>query len=193
MASRNGNAGLSRRSFIRMTAGGALLLPGMSAILAACGTDAEGGGGGATALPTGGPSNPVTLPVSDDNPPIQPGLEPEAGPLVLYSFPDFFAPATVKSFEEAYGVEVQYSPTSATTRRPFESSPQGTSRPGTAFPPQEQLGKLVAAGLLQPLNDSYLPNRSNLWPELSPPGTTGRGRTRSSTRLRRRESAGAPT
>ena len=167
MESRNGNTGFSRRRFIGMTAGAALLLPGMSAILAACGTDAEGGGEGATALPTGGPSNPVTLPVSDDNPPIGPGLEPEAGPLVLYSFPDFFAPATVKSFEEAYGVEVQIT-NFGNYEEALRKLAAGDVQADLYFPPQEQLGKLVAAGLLQPLNDSYLPNRSNLWPELSP-------------------------
>lgn len=151
-----------------MTAGSTLLLPSLGAILAACGKDSPSGGAAASAVPTGGPSNPVTLPVSSDNPPIDAGLEPEAGPLVLYSFPEFFAPKTVKAFQEAFGVEVQIT-TFANYEEALRKLASGDVQADLYFPPQEQLGKVVAAGLLQPLNDSYLPNRSNLWQELSPP------------------------
>lgn len=160
-------AGISRRRFLGMSAGaGALLAPGVSTLLAACGkspTGLESNG-----VPTGGPSNPVEMPIFDDNPPIDSGLSPEAGPLKVYAWPDYFAPATFKSFKEQFGVDVEVV-NFGTYEEALRKLDSGEMDVDVYLPPQEQLGKLVAAELLQPLNNSYIPNRSNLWPELADP------------------------
>src|SRR5690349_23608928 len=83
-----GRPGLSRRSFLRQSAGAGLLAGGLGPLLAAC----SGGGGttgtaGTTAIPLPRPNNPVTWPIFKDNQPIKAGLQPEQGAtLKLYNW-----------------------------------------------------------------------------------------------------------
>jgi len=164
---RKAYGGVSRRRFLGMSAGaGALLVPGVSALLAACGKSSTEVT--STGVPTGGPSNPVELPIFADNQAIASGLSPEAGPLKVYAWPDFFAPATFKAFEQQYGVKIELL-NFGTYDEAVRKLASGEVAIDVYLPPQEQLGKIVAAKLLQPLNNSYIPNRSNLWPELADP------------------------
>ena len=89
---------LSRREFLRRAAATGVAVPGLAAILAACGSSSsnDGGstGGASGASGSGGlqlarPDNPVTLAVTDANPAIADGLSPEAGPLKIFGYNDY--------------------------------------------------------------------------------------------------------
>src|SRR5262245_2945691 len=110
---------ITRRDFLRRTGAGAAALAGLPAILSACGDQGPTGAGGGRAgsqgelmgpgrVPRGSRDRPVTLPVYDDNPPIDSGLEPETGgTLRLYNWSYYIDPAVIKSFEKEYGVNVE--------------------------------------------------------------------------------------
>ena len=71
------NRQMSRREMLRVSAGSLVA----ARVLAACG----GGNGNGGSSPSGGlvigtPESPVTQPLFDDNPMIESGLDPEAGP-----------------------------------------------------------------------------------------------------------------
>jgi spermidine/putrescine transport system substrate-binding protein len=161
----------TRRQFLRSSAGGLLSLPAAAALLAACGSsdDQQAAQQAAELIGRASPDQPRTLPIFEDNPPIADGLGPEAGPLKVYNWVDYTYKKVIKKFEEEYGVEVEVSN--------FSSSGEALSkiRSGSIdfdvyFPATDQVGKLVAAKRLQPLNLSYIPNLSGaVWPELASP------------------------
>jgi spermidine/putrescine transport system substrate-binding protein len=155
---------VSRRDFLRMSSGAA-----MAAWLAAC-------GGGQTTTTTGGPrvligtpDDPVTQPLFDDNPPIDSGLDPEAGPLRVYNWDQYIWKRVLDDFSEEFGVEVELSQ--------FYNLEEGIRKLQSGeipfdvfFPTAENIPKLVAGKLLQPLNRDYLPNlEANIWPHLVDP------------------------
>lgn len=162
---------LTRREFLRRSASGLVLVAGAPAILAACGEDGGGSGGDRepAQLELASPQNPRTFDIFDDNPPIADGLEPEAGPLRVFNWIDYTYKKVITQFEEEYGVEVEVTNFSSTT----EAVPKvrsGAVDFDVYFPTTDQLGKLVAAKLLMPLNHSYIPNlQANVWPELADP------------------------
>ena len=160
--------GMDRRTFLqRSAAWGALA--SASGLLAACGGGEAGGDGGPTGLQLASPSNPETLPLSEDNAPIKSGLEPEAGPLKIYNWSEYVYPRVVKDFAAEYGVD--YEITS------FYNMSEAVNKIRTGrvdfdvfFPTADQVPKLVAAKLLQPVNHDYLGNlKANIWPELADP------------------------
>ena len=129
----------------------------------------------ATRLQIASPDNPVTWPIADDNQPIADGLSPEAGPLLLYNYADYIGPAVVKSFEEKYGVEVKVST--------FNDTDEGITKIRTGavpfdiyFPSYDQIGRLVTAQLVRPLNHSYLGNLGNVWSTFKSPWYDGEAR-----------------
>ncbi len=106
--------GVDRRTLLRNAALLGISVPTLNALLAACadaptGSGGTGGGASGGALQIASPDNPVTWDITDDNQPIDDGLPPEAGPLLLYNYADYIGPGVVKSFEEQYGVEVKIS------------------------------------------------------------------------------------
>jgi spermidine/putrescine transport system substrate-binding protein len=137
-----------RRQFIRRSAGlGALLGAGVP-LLQGC-----GGSGGSKA---------VTEPIDD-------GLDPEAGPLKLLSYSDYVNPDTVASFEAKYGVEVEITTfdvdAEAITKLANESVDVDVFQSAAPYSYQ----RLVDGGLLQPLNNSYLPNKVNVLSSFADP------------------------
>ena len=75
-----GRPGLSRRSFLRTSAGAGLLAGGLGPLLAACSSGgAAAGASGVTTIPLPRPNNPVTWPIFKDNAAIKSGLQPEQG------------------------------------------------------------------------------------------------------------------
>jgi spermidine/putrescine transport system substrate-binding protein len=167
---RERSSGLDRRTFLqRSAAWGALA--SASGLLAACGGGGDGGStsAGGSGLKLASPSNPETLPISDDNPPIDSGLEPEAGPLKIYNWSEYIWPRVVKDFAEEYGVDFEITS--------FYNMSEAVNKLRTGqvdfdvfFPTADQVPKLVAAKLLQPLNHDYLKNlNANIWPELADP------------------------
>jgi spermidine/putrescine transport system substrate-binding protein len=155
---------VDRREFLRLSGGAALA----GAFLLACGSRTQTEGGTGEVL-VGSPDNPVTHPILDSNPPIQSGLEPEAGPLQVYNWDQYVWRKVLNDFAEEYGVDVEL-----TT---FYNLEEGVRKLRTGevafdifFPTSEQVPKLVAGGLFQPLNHDYLPNlEANIWPQLVDP------------------------
>jgi spermidine/putrescine transport system substrate-binding protein len=132
-----------RRRFIQRSAQlGALLGVGVP-LLEAC------GGGGS------GDSSAVADAIAD-------GLEPEAGPLRVLNYTDYVNPDTVASFEEEFGVKIEITTfdvdaeaVSKLANKSVEVDCFQSAAPNT-------LGRLIAGGLIQPLNTSYMPNKTNV-------------------------------
>ena len=100
---------------------------------------------------------------------IADGLEPEAGPLRIFNYADYVNPDTVAAFEEQYGVKVEITTfdvdAEAITKLAngsVEVDVFNSAAPNT-------LGRLIAGGILQPLNKSYLTNFANLLPSFVDP------------------------
>ena len=72
---------IDRRAFLQRAAAAGIALPSMAAILAACGDSGSSGGdaSASAALQLARPDNPVTLPISADNPAIADGLDAGVG------------------------------------------------------------------------------------------------------------------
>ncbi len=142
--------GTTRRQFIGQSAGFGLLLGAGVPLLGACGGDDDDGDGA----------------VSDA---IKDGLEPEAGPLRIFNYADYVNPDTVARFEEQYGVKVEITTfdvdSEAVTKLAngsVEVDVFNSAAPNT-------LPRLIAGGILQPLNRSYLTNFDNLLPSFVDP------------------------
>lgn len=161
------NRAVSRRDMIRMSSTAVLA----GTVLAACGDSSNppAGAGSSTKVLIGTPDDPVTHPITGNNQPIESGLEPEQGPLKIYNWADYLWVKVIKDFAEEYGVDYEL-----TT---FYNLEEATRKLSTGkfdfdvfFPTAENVPKMVAAQILQPLNHDYLPNLSkNVWPMLQDP------------------------
>ncbi|HXV57761.1 MAG TPA: spermidine/putrescine ABC transporter substrate-binding protein [Gaiellaceae bacterium] len=174
--------GLDRREFLRRSAAATLGLSGAGALLAACGgDDATGLAGdtnraGDTVTPEDSPfqlarrDNPVTLPLFDDNPPIESGLQPESGAtLKIYNYIDYLWKRKVNEFAEQFDCKVEIS-TFTTMDEAVAKLASGEAEFDVFFATVDRLGKLVAGKILQPLNLEYIPNlQGNIWPQLVDP------------------------
>lgn len=165
--------GLSRRDFLRRSLATGLTLPSAAAILAACGDTGPGAGGGGDGgedlVPRiGTVDSPVSLQIYDDNQAIASDLPQEEGPLVIYNWEQYTWKALLKDFGEEYGVDWKYE-TFYNMEEAIQKIQTGDITFDVFFPTIDQLPKLVAAKLIQPLNHDYLPNISNLWPAMQDP------------------------
>jgi len=165
----------SRRDFLARSAMTAAAIPSLGALLAACARDSGGSAtpsASATGLQLASPENPVKWPIAADNAPIAAGLKPEQGAtLRLYNYPDYIDPAALKSFEKKYessGVKIEVS-TFNDTNESLAKIRGGSVPFDVYFPSYDQLGKLVAGGLVQPLSQSYIPNIDSVWDEFKNP------------------------
>jgi spermidine/putrescine transport system substrate-binding protein len=157
-----------RRRFLRHSLYVSLGAVGGPSLLAACGDSGSGSSSSSVDLPMARPDDPVELPLHEDLPAIEDGLEPESGTLKIFNYADYLAPGVLKAFGEEYGVKVE-----VTT---FNSMDEAVAklRTGQAefdvfFPTPDVVAKVVVGKLLQPLNHSYLPNLRNAWPQLRSP------------------------
>jgi spermidine/putrescine transport system substrate-binding protein len=135
--------GITRRRFIGHSLGyGALLGSGIPILQACGGSD-------------GGSSEPVSSGIAD-------GLEPEAGPLRVFNYPDFVNPDIVAAFEQQYGVTVEITTfdVDAEAVSKLASGAVEVDVHHSAAP--NSLNRVIAGGLIQPLNRSYLTNRGNV-------------------------------
>jgi spermidine/putrescine transport system substrate-binding protein len=142
---------------------------GVAPLLSACSDQKAASSNGSAPYPLARPDDPVTLPVKDSNPPIEDGLDPERGGVFkILNYDSYMAPGIMKAFGKEHDVEVQVTPYNnyeemlAKIRAPGESF-------DLVFPGPSQMSKMVYADLLQPLNQSYLPNLENVWPEYQDP------------------------
>jgi spermidine/putrescine transport system substrate-binding protein len=162
---------LSRRDFLRRSLVAGVALPTAAAILAAC---SEGGanpppGSSEDLVPRfGSLEKPVSLQTYEDNPPIDSGLEREAGPLVIYSWEQYFWKPVLRDFGKKFGVEVKYE-TFYNMEQAIQKFQTGEIDVDIFFPTIDYIPKLVAAKLIQPLNHDYLPDTKNLWPSMQDP------------------------
>jgi spermidine/putrescine transport system substrate-binding protein len=157
---------MGRREFLRLSGASAL-----AAWMAACGggerfTRPQAGAGG---VRIGSPENPVSQPIYDDNPPIEDGLEPEPGPLRVYNWQQYIWRRVLDDFSKEFGVDVELS-TFYNLEQGIRKLQSGEVRYDIFFPTAENIPKLVAGKLLQPLNRTYLQNLdANIWPQLVDP------------------------
>lgn len=149
---------LDRRSVLRAAALLGLGIPAAAALLQACGRPELT----ASDLRLASPEDPVRWTIQEDNQPIADGLSPEAGPLILYNYADYVAPGVVKAFEKKYDVQVKIS-TFNDTDEAVQKIRTGSVPFDIYFPSYDQISRLVAAELVQPLNHTYLSNIENVW------------------------------
>jgi spermidine/putrescine transport system substrate-binding protein len=146
----------------------------MAAILSACASDdGDGGGGGGTGgdggdgqgqeLQLARPDNPVTLPISDTNPPIADGLSPEAGPLRIFGYNEYIWKKVRNQFSAEYGVDIEYTVFDTPEEMVAKLQSGGSEFDLIVTVTLENVGKLAFGELIQPLNKTYLPNFSNVW------------------------------
>jgi spermidine/putrescine transport system substrate-binding protein len=165
----------SRRQFLGRAAGGALAVPSLAAILAACekpgtGGSENGGAGGTTGpIPIATPEDPVELPLNGE--PIATDTPIEAGAtLQVYNWIDYMYKKTLKAFEEEYDVTIEW-----TTFNNMEEGIQklvaGQVQPDVFFPTTDYISRLVERNLIQPLNHELIPNLGSVvWPSFTDPG-----------------------
>ena len=132
----------TRRQFISRSGRLGLLLGlGGLPILSACGSDETS---------------------AADLEPIADGLEPEAGPLRLFNYADYVNPDVVAKFEEMYGVTVEITTFDVDSEAITKLANGSVEVDVHHSAAPNSLDRLIAGGILQPLNPSYLPNRANL-------------------------------
>ena len=99
---------ITRRGFLKQSAGAAVLLGSAGSLLDACGNaspSAELTSGGS---PLPRPSNPVTWPTFKDNPAIKSGLPPEQNAtLRIFNWVAYLNPQCMKDFGKKYNCQVQ--------------------------------------------------------------------------------------
>ncbi len=148
-------APLDRRAFLQRAALAGIGAPALVALLDACASSSVIGPGdvvpsgtqsGGSGLVVASPDNPVTWPLSPDNPAIAEDLEPEqGGVLQLYNYADYLAPGLIKAFEkkyESYNVDVQLS-TFNDTEEAITKIRSGNVPYDIYFPSYDQISKMV--------------------------------------------------
>ncbi len=168
----------SRRQFLRGAGGAALAAPSLAAILAACSkpgttpvgsTGATGGATGPAGRPLARPDAPVTLPLVGE--PIPTDTPIEAGAtLSVYNWDAYMYKKVLKAFEDEYDVTVEYTSFN-NMEEGIQKMVAGQVEPDVFFPTTDYISRLVAQGMLQPLNHELLPNmEATVWPAFTDPG-----------------------
>jgi len=160
-------SGPNRRQFLQRAAILAATAPTLGAFLAACSKPAGTQGAGPS-LTIAKPDSPVKWPIADDNKPIGDNLPPEKGAtLKIYNYADYLSPQAIKGFEDQYGVKIEVST--------FNDGDEAITklRSGVDFDIYNanytEISRLVTGGLVRPLNHSYIPNITNVWPTFTNP------------------------
>jgi spermidine/putrescine transport system substrate-binding protein len=154
---------ISRRQLLM--AGAGLALGGM---LAGCSsTNPAAGKGSAVPLPR--QDSPVTWPVYNDNKAIASGLAPETGAtLQIYNWVAYINESVIKSFCKKHNCNYSLT-TFNTMEEALSKLTSGELKFDVFFPTVDVLGQLVAAKMIRPLNQSYIPNMANTWADYRNP------------------------
>lgn len=158
--------GLSRRDFLRRSAGAAVALPSLAALLEAC---SKPGGERSQQLDllVPRPDSPVRLPLKGDpisaDTPIEQGAE-----LLIYNWDQYLWKNVLRRFAEEYS-DFDISFTAVTTFNNMDEAvakmEAGQIEADVFFPTIDVVPRLAVAGLLQPLNHDLIPNLdANVWP-----------------------------
>ena len=158
--------GPNRRQFLQRAAILAAAAPTLGAFLAAC--SKSGPSSASPTLTIAKPDNPVKWAIPADNTAIADGLAPEKGAtLKIYNYADYLSPQAIKGFEDKYGCKIEVST--------FNDGDEAITklRSGVDFDIYNanytEMSRLVTGGLVRPINHSYLPNISNVWPSFTNP------------------------
>jgi len=162
----------SRRQFLTRAAGGAIAVPSMAAILAACdkpGTTTGGDGSAAGDIPIAMPDSPVELPLNAEPLATATPLE-EGATLQVYNWDAYMYKKVLQAFEDEFGVTVEWT-TFNNMEEGIQKLVSGQVQPDVFFPTTDYISRLVQRDLVQPLNHELLPNlASTVWPSFSDPG-----------------------
>ncbi len=156
---------ISRRQLL--AAGAGLTLGGM---LAGCGSALNSiGTAGHDHIPLPRQDNPIKWPIFSDNKPIASGLAPEKGAtLQIYNWVAYINEAVINDFCKKY--DCSYSLTTFNTMEEAISKlVSGQFQFDVFFPTVDVLSQLILAKLIRPLNQSYIPNMANSWPDYRNP------------------------
>ena len=165
---------ITRRGFLKQSAGAAVLLGSAGSLLDACGNaspSAELTSGG---IPLPRPSNPVTWPTFKDNPAIKSALQPEQNAtLRIFNWVAYLNPQCMKDFGKKYNCQVELT-TFQNMDEAIAKLRSGQLNFDIFFPTIDYMGPLVEAKLIQPLNHSYIPNIAQAWPDFKNPFYDGK-------------------
>ena len=157
---------ISRRQLL--AAGAGLALGG---VLAGCGGSGSSSSGASSSggVPLPRQDNPVKWPIYSDNKAIASGLAPEKGAtLQLYNWVAYVNEKVLKDFCKAN--DCNYTLTTFNTmEEAIAKLGSGQLKFDVFFPTVDVLGQLVAAKMIRPLNQSYIPNMANTWPDYRNP------------------------
>jgi spermidine/putrescine transport system substrate-binding protein len=163
-AARSGREEMTRRGFLRATAGAAAVA-GLGGLASAC----KRPGDSSIRLPLPRPNRPVRWPVYKGNEPIASNLAPERGAtLQIYNWVAYINTSVVESFCKKYGCSYQIT-TFNTMSEAISKIQTGELNFDVFFPTIDVLGPLVEGKLLRPLNHSYIDNISQAWPDFENP------------------------
>ena len=93
----------------------------------------------------------------------------EAGPLRIVNYPDYVNPDVIADFEAAYGVTVEITTFDTDTEATTKLASGAVKADIHHSMVTQSVSNLIAAGLLQPLNRSYLTNFGNVIPTFNDP------------------------
>src|ERR1700761_740908 len=157
---------ISRRQLLGGAAGLAL-----AGLLAGCGSSSSGGTGSASGggVPLPRQNNPVKWPIYSDNKAIASGLKPETGAtLQIYNWVAYINEAVIKNFCKKYNCSYSLT-TFSTMEEALAKLGSGELKFNIFFPTVDVLGQLVETKMIRPLNQSYIPNMANTWPDYHNP------------------------
>jgi spermidine/putrescine transport system substrate-binding protein len=153
---------ISRREFLRRAGATGVAVPGLAAILAACGGKATTGGSAQPTLQLARPDNPVTLPTAG-NPPIEDNLPPESGPLKIFGYNLYIRKSILNKFSDQYKTSVEWTVFDTPEEMVAKAQAEGSNFDLIVTVTLENVGKLATGALIQPLNKTYIPNFANVW------------------------------
>ena len=165
---------ITRRGFLKGSAGAALLAGGAGPLLEACSAAGTSGALTSGGIPLPRPNNPVTWPIYKDNPAIKSGLPVEQNAtLRIFNWVAYLNPQCMKDFGKKYNCQVQLT-TFQNMDDAIAKLRSGQLSFDVFFPTVDYMGPLVEAKLIQPLNHSYIPNIAQAWPDFKNPFYDGK-------------------
>ena len=149
---------LSRRDFLKRTAGAAVAIPAAAEILAACTKPGTTSSTGSLPYQIARPEDPVTLPMNGDPIPSDTPIE-QGADLQILNWSQYMWKYVLNQFVESR----QADGITFTAPSTFQNMDEGVAKlqagqkADVFFPTIDVMGKLVAADLLQPLNHDLIP------------------------------------
>jgi spermidine/putrescine transport system substrate-binding protein len=162
---------VTRRDFLRTSAGAGIALPSLAAIMAACtnprNDSPDNPSNSAAQLGKAAPNNPQTLPIVGE--PIADGMPSEKGAtLQIFNWDAYMWKKIIEEFCAEEGCDYEWT-TFNNMEEAVTKIQSGQFKFDVFFPTYDVLGKMVLGEFLRPLNKSYIPNLANVWDEMQSP------------------------